>query len=404
MSGTERSECMRLGFISARAGHLDGGLWADAGLGRLIKALRSRASKFTCALVHAPERRMVFDQRFELDAGEFIPLPPLPGFIRGFHKIRACRAAVREVEQRSDVVVVQMPFIAPLALRGAQTPRVYHVFGDVLGMARASSEYQGFQRPAAVAAAYGIDWVQRRLFHRPQTHVVTHGEAMLRRYGIKQGRAVVSSTFYREEIGSVKRERPSSAPFRVLFAGYLRPEKGIDTLLEAFRQMLDQVPDAELYIVGPTVPEKGKVVEELLLALEALQQRATVHFMGHQPFGPALFRCFADADVLALPSRTEGTPRVLVEARAFGCPVVATRVGGVPFSVENGVDGLLVPPNDPGALCSALVRIACDATLRQRLIAGGVKRAERTTLEDFASALFEEAEHLFREHTLLTAD
>lgn len=388
---------MRLGFVSARAGYFEGGLWADAGLGRLVAALRDRASAFTCALVQLPERHALLDHFAELEADAFLPLPPLPGFIRGFHKVRACRSVIREVERRSDVVIVQMPFIAPLALLGATVPRVYHVYGDVLTMARV---YRGVAGGAARAAAHGIEQVQRRLFRQPQSAVVTHGEAMLRRYAPGRGRAVVSSSLYAREVGSIRRQRPEGAPFRVLYAGYLRPEKGIDTLLAAFEQVLDEVPEAELHIVGPEVPRKEAVADALFEVMERLQERATVRFLGHQPYGPALFHCFADADVLALPSRSEGTPRVLVEARAFGCPVVASRVGGVPTSVDHGVDGLLVPPDDPDALATALLCVAREPALRRQLTEGGYARARRTTLETFAAALYAEAKALHATHSV----
>jgi glycosyltransferase involved in cell wall biosynthesis len=100
-----------------------------------------------------------------------------------------------------------------------------------------------------------------------------------------------------------------------------------------------------------------------------------------------LFQAYADADVLALPSLSEGTPRVLVEARAFGCAVVATTVGGIPTSVTHGVDGLLVPPGDPAALCEALVQLAADEQERQRLVDGGLRRARQCTIEVMVNEL-----------------
>ncbi len=93
-----------------------------------------------------------------------------------------------------------------------------------------------------------------------------------------------------------------------------------------------------------------------------------------------------------LPSLSEGTPRVLVEARAFGCPVVATRVGGIPTSVTDEVDGLLVPPSDPDALTHAMSRLMTDATLHARLKQAGIARARRHTVEAFVSTMAEEVE------------
>jgi glycosyltransferase involved in cell wall biosynthesis len=75
----------------------------------------------------------------------------------------------------------------------------------------------------------------------------------------------------------------------------------------------------------------------------------------------------AESDVLVLSSDHEGTPNVLLEAACAGLPVVATAVGGVPDIVGDGTTGILVPPDDPAALASALARLAGDPKLRRRM-------------------------------------
>ncbi len=238
--------------------------------------------------------------------------------------------------------------------------------------------------------------MQRSLARRRNARVVTHGRALLEHFGPERGRAVVSSALWRDEVGSVYRRRPAPGegePFRILFVGYLRHEKGIDVLFRAFLHLLRDVP-AELVLVGEREIRDHGMAALLAEGLKKSEGRGTVTFKGPIPFGPELFQEYADADVLALPSHNEGTPRVLVEARAFGCPVVASRVGGIPTSVEDGVDGLLVPPGDPEALANALRRLAEDRSLRQRLITAGQERARRTTVEALAQAILEAVDWL----------
>jgi glycosyltransferase involved in cell wall biosynthesis len=86
----------------------------------------------------------------------------------------------------------------------------------------------------------------------------------------------------------------------------------------------------------------------------------------------------------------EGTPRVLIEARAFGCPVIATDVGGTRSTIDDGVDGLIIPPNDIEACKSALLRIVRDQQLRSRLIENGLKRAQTRTVEAYAGEIVQE--------------
>jgi glycosyltransferase involved in cell wall biosynthesis len=81
-------------------------------------------------------------------------------------------------------------------------------------------------------------------------------------------------------------------------------------------------------------------------------------------------------DVLASASYAEPFGRALLEAQASGVPVVGTRSGGVPEFVEDGVTGLLVPPQDPAALATALQRLLGDAGLRERLARAGRAQAE----------------------------
>jgi glycosyltransferase involved in cell wall biosynthesis len=322
-------------------------------------------------------------------ANEVLPLPELPSIARGFGKVASCRRVIREVERRSDVLIVQLPFEAPLALFGARTPRVYHVCANIWGIAKRSSRFAGLRRLPALGMGALIDRMQALLFRRRDIRVVTNGDELRDHYRRPPGRAIVSSTIRDEEILSVARQKSADAPFRVLYVGYIRHEKGTDLLVTAFDRVLDMLPDAELEVVGAHDGGSG-IATDFEEALAALGRKGTVRFIGHCNFGPELFQRYADADVLVVPSRTEGTPRVLVEARAFGCPVIGTAVGGIPKSIADGVDGLLVPPENAQALAHAILRIARDDRLRQRLISEGIERARRSTVEKFARALAEE--------------
>jgi len=386
---------MRVGFVSARSASNSQGLWTEAGVGRLLDQWATDCKQLTVALSLAPEKQRWHDHRLDESQLNFLPMPWLPSIARGFHKAPQCRRVIRQVEQQSDVVIVQLPFAAPLALIGPRVPRVYHICADVRQIAHTSPWYRGAKRLVALTASNGIDRLYRMLLHAPHTGVVTNGEDLLRTYKLEQGRSVVSSTLLASEVMSVPRTRPADAPFRVLFVGYLRHEKGIDTLFAAFDRLLDELPTAELCFVGSQNMEDRGMSDDVSNWVRRLKQRATVEFLGHRQFGKELFQCFADADVLAVPSRSEGTPRVLVEARAFGCTVVASRVGGIPTSVTDEIDGLLVPPDDVTALSGALLRIARDVEFRRRLIEAGIQRARRTTVESFANVIAEEAAACF---------
>ncbi|MEN3341654.1 MAG: hypothetical protein V7644_1058, partial [Actinomycetota bacterium] len=94
-------------------------------------------------------------------------------------------------------------------------------------------------------------------------------------------------------------------------------------------------------------------------------------FVGYQA---DVGRFYAAMDVLLLPSANEGTPVSVIEALAAGRPAVATRVGGVPDVVRDGLDGFLVEPGDVDALAGRLAQLATDADGRARMGAEGRAR------------------------------
>lgn len=135
---------------------------------------------------------------------------------------------------------------------------------------------------------------------------------------------------------AVDREPPPAPPLRLVAIGRLAPEKGFDVLVKAVGEL-----DAELDVfgTGTEVLTGGRV-------------------RGHGPRSRAdIAAVLADAHALVVPSRREGLGMVALEALAVGRPVIASRVGGLVETVEDGVDGILVPPDDPAALVDALRRL-----------------------------------------------
>jgi glycosyltransferase involved in cell wall biosynthesis len=154
--------------------------------------------------------------------------------------------------------------------------------------------------------------------------------------------------------------------FLVGWIGRMTGVKRGPDVLRAFKKLRDQGVDAMLCMVGDG-PERDELEE---LAGELGLMHDTL-FAGYQEdVGPF----FAAFDAFVLPSANEGTPVTAIESLASGCPVVATRVGGVPDVVEDGVDGILVNVGDLDALAGALSRLAADPELRRQMGEAGRQR------------------------------
>ncbi len=162
----------------------------------------------------------------------------------------------------------------------------------------------------------------------------------------------------------------------------LEQEKGHPTLLQAWPLVLRSCPNAYLLIVG-----EGSRRDELAQAAADLRILHRVVFTGRREDVPAVT---AALDVAVLPSYREAQGLTLLEAMALSRPVVASNVGGIPETIEDGVTGLLVPPHDPPALAAAIVRLLTDHTLADTLGRNGHDLVQsRFCLEKMVSAVEE---------------
>jgi glycosyltransferase involved in cell wall biosynthesis len=105
---------------------------------------------------------------------------------------------------------------------------------------------------------------------------------------------------------------------------------------------------------------------------------------GYVPFGPDLLAAYRRANAFVHVSLTEGLPQVLIEAMAAGLPMSRPMVGGVANALDGGRAALLVPPADLDALVGAVLRVAGDEALRNRIVSEGLRVARTLTLESEA--------------------
>jgi glycosyltransferase involved in cell wall biosynthesis len=180
--------------------------------------------------------------------------------------------------------------------------------------------------------------------------------------------------------------------------GRLEPEKGHQTLLEAWPLVLEKVPAARLLIVGEGSQREPleDQAEALALLGEACTGDSCVGTRHARPGAKVIFTGLRDdipqvtaaLDVAVLPSYREAQGMVILEAMALRRPVVATNVGGIPEMIEDGVTGLLVPPHDAPALATAISRLLLDHPLADMLARAGHDQVhERFCIELMVQAI-----------------
>ena len=172
---------------------------------------------------------------------------------------------------------------------------------------------------------------------------------------------------------------PPGAPLVAVLCR-LSPIKGIEYFLEAATTVAASAPEARFLIVGEAESKDAEYRRRLEAYADRLGLGRRVVFTGLRLDVPEVLD---EVAVSVLPSLSEGLSNVLLESMAAGVPVVATRVGGNPEVVEEGVTGFLVPPRDAAGLAGAIARVLEDRELAARLgRAGRARVVERFSIGD----------------------
>ncbi|MBN1266396.1 MAG: glycosyltransferase family 4 protein [Anaerolineales bacterium] len=140
----------------------------------------------------------------------------------------------------------------------------------------------------------------------------------------------------------------------LLFSGRLVPMKRPDLLLEIWPEIHSRYPDAALVVIGEGPLERQVASADLRGLLYKGSQRNVLPFL-------------QTADILLIPSDSEGLPMTLLEGMACGLAVIATKVGGIPEVISDGVSGRLIPVNDPDALRDVVFEVLQDETIRETM-------------------------------------
>lgn len=314
-----------------------------------------------------------------VDGGRLTVVPTVPfegieGYLRhGPALVRRNWPIIRDAIAGADLVWIKAPAsnaaIVAIACRIARVPRFTWVAGSVRDVVRGQPGRSTMTAPIAWATAVAYDATTR----------------LLERTGpaVRLDERLFTSVVRREELGpGPGRDRSADGPCRLVWAGRIAPEKGLDDLLRAMTDLVAVGRDVRLDVVGdgPTRPALERDA-----AARGLDGR--VRWLGYIGDRGAYLDALRAADLFVLSSRAEGLPKVVVEAMAAGVPVVATRVGAVPALLDDGRRGRLVPPGDPAALAAAIGDLADDPATRAELSQAGLAFAAAHTAEAQAARL-----------------
>lgn len=188
--------------------------------------------------------------------------------------------------------------------------------------------------------------------------------------GIELGEYKPNGKEVRSQKSEVRREFGLAKNVPVISAiGRMVWQKGFEYLMESVPPVVSSIPESRFLIVGD-----GPLRKELVALSRELGVNEEVIFTG---FRSDIRDILAAVDLLVVPSLLEGFPMIILEAMAMAKPIVATNIDGITEQITNGENGILVPPKDPAALATAVIRLLVDKKSAQIMGMASRKKVEQ---------------------------
>lgn len=325
--------------------------------GPLLKTLRDRDLKVTAAAQPAPDALV---QQLAAIGVEFAPVPVARGGMNPLHDLRSLISMVRLFRRlRPDLVISYTPKPVIYGSIAARVAGVRQIAAMLTGLGFAFID--GAETNRRVARHVSV--LLYRLALRCCTNVIFHNrddlETMQRlglitpsmKVSVVNGSGVDLQQFQRQPL-------PDAPVF--LMVSRLLSDKGIREYGEAAERLRRALPSARTLLLGGLDPSPNSLTPDELDGLKA----AGMEYLG---FAEDVRPAMAAASVIVLPSYREGLPRSLLEGLALGRAIVTCDVPGCREVVDEGVNGLLVPPRDSDALYKAMLQLALNAPMRSSM-------------------------------------
>ena len=378
----------RLGIISgAFASHDgEGRLVCNHSTGRMWDLMRKALPGAKLCLPVVPESESHLTHVLGFPAEDVVPLPPMQTVISSQKYYFQARRILRQFVRQVDVLFIRWPFQLPSLLLGLGVPKVMHVVGNAHQVISASTDYRGVMKRLALAFAAHSNRTATRMAAEPHTRVCTNGAEMWDVLRCRAGRVVVSSNLYEREMRP-REDRRLGNPPRLLFVGFLRPEKGILNLLTAFEQIRRRRP-LKLTLVGgndnasgagpsPPAYRELPVSRRYRADRHGRLRRAAVRAVSHaRRLCPAELVRGDAADARRSPGRSAAPPWPRGSAEYPRRSATAKRASWSNRTIPRG--------------CRAIERILDDEPLRLRLIDAGLQSAHQQPVEYFVGQLLDE--------------
>lgn len=308
------------------------------------------------------------------------PLPYSKGSVDALKYRRTYEKTIKKVASKTDLFYCRVP--DPFCWMPAQMtdkPVIMHFVGDTADVTKHNIHFSWLKKQVLLVG-YSFEY-KRILKSARKSTVYTNGSHLsekLRKQGIK-ATPVVSSTITKEDLALEPLRPLSNKPLTIIYVGYLRYAKGIDTLIEVIRRLEDRHFNYQFHIVGD-----GDMYSTLQHLIDDLKLDNHIYLHGYTDNRDKLLSLLRSSDLFFFPSMSEGSPRVVIEAMSQGCPVLSTPVGSLPRCFEENREILFFPFKDAEIATSKIIEVGQNLEMLTQLRDRAYRKvSERFTMEEF---------------------
>jgi len=264
-------------------------------------------------------------------------------------------------------------------------PMVFFMRLDIISILKIKNK--GIKKLFPIICAQIIDKVNRKLL-KTHTAFVT-GEKLYQSYKKKNELVytIFESLIRKEDVLTVSeaKARKNNDNLELVGIGRLEKQKGFIYLLESVRLLIKvHSVETHLTIIGSGPEEKA--LKDYIHQHKLDNYVKMIGFIRHST---VFFKYLKKADIFVQPSLEEGVPKTIFEAMASGIPIIASRVGGVPYLIKNRVNGLLVNPADSEELAEAILRCKNDFTLSNNIVLNNLQYIDKFIFEKQKDVILE---------------
>lgn len=281
-----------------------------------------------------------------------------------------------------DAIIVRAPSpLAPHFKKFLKHPRIYYM---IVGDNEEGAKQIGKKGIKALLLKRYFLFADRQLRKQfPSTDIFVNSPQLYEKYKTEaKSIELVKTTTLLESDYYEKKDLSLQEPVQLLFTGRIDFSKGLKELVSATGELIQEGHNLHLNIVGWEENSQKNIEVALKKLAENYPVGNYVTFHGKKKLGSELNEMYRNASVYIIPSYYEGFPRTIWEAMANSCPVIASRVGAIPYYLKHEEQAYLIEPKSVEAIKEGILRIMFDENLRIKLIKNGFSLSKSVSLHE----------------------